>query len=294
MYHNAFPRYYQLVPVEAVSHQKSPLKTKFPGFCPSREKPSALPTLSRRCRCRPAHGGWAAPATGAARRARRRGMRVQFAARLRAAAKGHAMRLCPPTRSRAADEALRGTRRDCVLRLLRVLRLRGTRRACGVQPVRTVHAVRGTAIVTRRRSPCSRRHDREKRFGCCEGVRMGQNLGFADAGHTLPSACACTEHTLPSDCACVGHTLTSAGACAGHTLPSACTGHTLTLCQARAGHTLPSLCVCRAHSAKCAGHTLTSACACMHALPCYPASAGPAYRTEPQHVCTDPHPIRVV
>ena len=76
-------------------------------------------------------------------------MRVQFAARLRAAAKGHAMRLCPPTRSRAADEALRGTRRDCVLRLLRVLRLRGTRRACGVQPVRTVHAVRGTAIVTR-------------------------------------------------------------------------------------------------------------------------------------------------
>ena len=74
LYHNAFPRYYQLVPVEAVSHQKSPLKTKFPGFCPSREKPSALPTLSRRCRCRPAHGGRAAPATGAARRARRRGL----------------------------------------------------------------------------------------------------------------------------------------------------------------------------------------------------------------------------
>ena len=168
---------------------------------------------------------------GAARRARRRGMRVEFAARLRAAAKGHAMRLCPPTRSRAADEALRGTRRDCVLRLLRVLRLRGTRRACGVQPVRTVHAVRGTAIVTRRRSPCSRRHDREKRFGCCEGVRMGQNLGFADAGHTLTSACACTGHTLPSACACAGHTLPSACACAGHTLPNACDGHTLPLCQ---------------------------------------------------------------
>ena len=253
--------------------------------------------LAGRCRatCTAARHTTPGSRGGAARRARRRGMRVEFAARLRAAAKGHAMRLCPPTRSRAADEALRGTRRDCVLRLLRVLRLRGTRRACGVQPVRTVHAVRGTAIVTRRRSPCSRsRHDREKRFGCCEGVRMGQNLGFADAGHTLPSACACTEHTLPSDCACVGHTLTSAGACAGHTLPSACTGHTLTLCQARAGHTLPSLCVCRAHSAKCAGHTLTSVCACMHALLCYPASAGPAYRTEPQHVCTDPHPIRVV
>jgi hypothetical protein len=128
-------------------------------------------------------------------------------------------------------EALRGTRRDCVLRLLRVLRLRGTRRACGVQPVRTVHAVRGTAIVTRRRSPCSRRHDREKRFGCCEGVRMGQNLGFADAGHTLPSACACTGHTLTSACACAGHTLPSACACAGHTLPNACDGYTLPLCQ---------------------------------------------------------------
>ena len=126
---------------------------------------------------------------------------------------------------------LRGTRRDCVLRLVRVLRLRGTRRACGVQPVRTVHAVRGTAIVTRRRSPCSRRHDREKRFGCCEGVRMGQNLGFADAGHTLPSACACTGPTLPSACACAGHTLPSACACAGHTLPNACDGYTLPLCQ---------------------------------------------------------------
>ena len=41
LYHNAFPRYYQLVPVEAVSHQKSPLKKKFPGFCPS-ERNSAL------------------------------------------------------------------------------------------------------------------------------------------------------------------------------------------------------------------------------------------------------------
>ena len=39
MYHNAFPRYYQLVPVEAVSHQKSPLKKKFPGFCPSERNP---------------------------------------------------------------------------------------------------------------------------------------------------------------------------------------------------------------------------------------------------------------
>ena len=45
---------------------------------------------------------------------------------------------------------------------------------------------------------------------------------------------------------------------------------------------------------ECAGHTLPSACACMHALLCYLASAGPAYRTEPQHVCTDLHPIRVV
>ena len=40
---------------------------------------------------------------------------------------------------------------------------------------------------------------------------------------------------------------------------------------------------------ECAGHTLPSACACMHALLCYPASADPAYLTEPQHVCTDPH-----
>ena len=39
LYHNAFPRYYQLVPVEAVSHQKSPLKKKFPGFCPSEKNP---------------------------------------------------------------------------------------------------------------------------------------------------------------------------------------------------------------------------------------------------------------
>ena len=39
LYHNAFPRYYQLVPVEAVSHQKSPLKKKFPGFCPSERNP---------------------------------------------------------------------------------------------------------------------------------------------------------------------------------------------------------------------------------------------------------------
>ena len=178
------------------------------------------------------------------------------------------MRLCPPTRSRAADEALRGTRRDCVLRLLRVLRLRGTRRACGVQPVRTVHAVRGTAIVTRRRSPCSRRHDREKRFGCCEGVRMGQNLGFADAGHTLPSACACTGHTLPSACACAGHTLPSACACDGRTLcQMRVTG---TLC-----HSAKCLCVCRAHSTNqlcqvCRTHS--DKCLCLHActtvLPC--------------------------
>ena len=205
-----------------------PARHTTPGRCRATRTPG-----SGRCRatCTAARHTTPGSRGGAARRARRRGMRVQFAARLRAAAKGHAMRLCPPTRSRAADEALRGTRRDCVLRLVRVLRLRGTRRACGVQPVRTVHAVRGTAIVTRRRSPCSRRHDREKRFGCCEGVRMGQNLGFADAGHTLTSACACTGHTLPSACACAGHTLPSACACAGHTLPNACDGHTLPLCQ---------------------------------------------------------------
>ena len=73
LYHNAFPRYYQLVPVEAVSHQKSPLKKKFPGFCPSERNPSALPKQTRRCRTAHA-GGRAAPGTGAARRARRRGL----------------------------------------------------------------------------------------------------------------------------------------------------------------------------------------------------------------------------
>ena len=66
LYHNAFPRYYQLVPVEAVSHQKSPLKKKFPGFCPSERNPSALPKQTRRCRTAHA-GGRAAPGTRAAR-----------------------------------------------------------------------------------------------------------------------------------------------------------------------------------------------------------------------------------
>ena len=59
LYHNAFPRYYQLVPVEAVSHQKSPLKKKFPGFCPSERKlcPSeTTPSVSSSTR-RPGRSG---------------------------------------------------------------------------------------------------------------------------------------------------------------------------------------------------------------------------------------------
>jgi hypothetical protein len=55
-------------------------------------------------------------------------------------------------------------------------------RWCAVRPHRACsarHCHRDPATVTAR-CPCSRRHDREKRFGCCEGVRMGQNLGFAD------------------------------------------------------------------------------------------------------------------
>jgi hypothetical protein len=195
-------------------------------------------------------------------------MRLCPPARSRAAAEGHAMRLCPPARSCAAAEG-HASSLWCAAR---------PHRACSA---RRCH--RYPATVTTR-CPCSRRHDREKRFGCCEGVRMKQNLGFADAGHTLPSACACAGHTLPSACACAGHSAKSVAKCVcrahSATLPSAC---------ACAGHTLTSVCECRSHSAKCAGHTLPSACACMHALLCYPASADPAYLTEPQHVCTDPH-----
>ena len=71
LYHNAFPRYYQLVPVEAVSHQKSPLKKKFPGFCPSESFPSeSIPSVSSSTRRpgrsgqRDAHGAGACTLTG--------------------------------------------------------------------------------------------------------------------------------------------------------------------------------------------------------------------------------------
>ena len=63
LYHNAFPRYYQLVPVEAVSHQKSPLKKKFPGFCPSESFPSeSIPSVSSSTR-RPGRSGHRCRAT---------------------------------------------------------------------------------------------------------------------------------------------------------------------------------------------------------------------------------------
>jgi hypothetical protein len=192
-----------------------PARHTTPGRCRATRTPG-----SGRCRatCTAARHTTPGSRGGAARRARRRGMRVEFAARLCAAAKGHAMRLCPPARSRAAAEG-HATRLCPAPPSCAAAEGHASSLWCAARPhracsARHCHRYPATVSVFTQARP-------RKAIWVLRGSEDGTKSWLRRC-RAHSAKCLCLHRAHSAKCLCV--------------------------CRA---HSAKCLCVCRAHSAKC-------------------------------------------